>query len=171
MAPQPGDIWETYMNLPKVPRRNLLLLYIWKLIPATTDAIHSPDEGTKVWLYEFLIDECKSSKEAINTALFESTYQRHGYPWAAGNTIDKDGGKDWVTILARTAIKLRMNVKNAENKSLGDIRKEVAKTVEKRVYQDWLPEYDRIFDLALRFVEAELNEEARAEANAPARLQ
>jgi hypothetical protein len=146
MAPQPSNIWEKIVaTKAQKPRRNLLLLYLWKLIPGTTDAIHAPDDSTKIMLYNHFISDCNDLQNTSVIASFNSAFKSHNYPWTSGNTLAASSGQVWATVFAQVTIKLGIQVRNARSKTPEEMSKEVASMVEQKVYAEWFPVLDRIF--------------------------
>lgn len=115
-------------------RRQALLLYLWKLIPVTTDNIHYPDGDVRIDLYHRFLKECEESpKETDIIDAFRDTYRMHGYPWQEGNDLSNKSGWVWVTTFVRAAIKLRTGVLDAKSKDLGEIWSKVQVIVKKKV--------------------------------------
>jgi hypothetical protein len=167
--PQPSTIWQKILSTPPKPRRNLLLLYLWKQIPATTDAIHFPDDATKIDLYNRFLAECAALSNTDIITVFDAAFDKNSYPWSPGNTLAEPSGQAWAKVFAQAAIKLGVQVRNAKTKTPEEIGKEVRDMVEERVYAEWFPVLDRIFRDAWRLEEAELKDREQAEEGGPGR--
>jgi hypothetical protein len=154
--PQRANFWETILatQAPK-PRRNRLLIYLWKLIPATTDSMHFPATYIKNSLYNRFLADCRSLNNTDIVVSFEAACKKYNYPWSPGNTLAEASGCVWVKVFAQAAIKVGLKVRNAKTKSLEEIGKEVAGVVEKKVYAEWCPVLDRIFEEAWKLEKAE----------------
>ncbi|KAF2031350.1 hypothetical protein EK21DRAFT_88067 [Setomelanomma holmii] len=168
MPPQPDTTWQRIVaNKAAKLRRNSLLLYLWKLMPATSDGIIPPDDNTKVYLYRKFIQSCeyKQAAESSIKALFDRTYSERGYPWLPEHTLATESGKAWVTTFAQAAIKFRIGNRDAKSKTVKQISQETIKLVEDKVYVDWFPILDEIFKKLLAEEEDELKDTAAAEAS------
>ncbi|KAH7355533.1 hypothetical protein BKA66DRAFT_575294 [Pyrenochaeta sp. MPI-SDFR-AT-0127] len=168
MPPQNESIWKQITEIP-VPnvRKRSLLLYLWKLVPGTTDALHHPSYQTKRQLYEKFLEDCK--KTSI-PAVFRPVFKCHGYPFDANNTLATESGQAWAKALAVAAIVTEVGVMDITRKTQEEISREVAAKVACEVFDEWPPVMDSLFKEAYMLRKAELREEEEAKAKGPQRF-
>lgn len=171
MTPKPNNIWEPMANH-NYPweRRKRLLVYLWQLVPGTTDAIQYPDRETKKAIYDRFIQACEAENLSIPHQ-FRPILRNHGYPFDSNSTLATENGKVWAKALALAAHQLRVGVKKPDkNKTAEAMGKEVKEKIREAVFDEWFPILDDIFKSALKLWEAEIKEDQKAREAGPQTL-
>lgn len=168
MPPQNENAWMKILDIP-IPnvQKGRLLLYLWRLVPGTTDSLHYPRDEIKQGLYEMFLEVCE---DTVIPGLFRSLFKSHGYPFATNNTLATNGGQAWARCLSLSAITLHVAVKDAKTKTKEQICVEVKQTIQKRVFDEWPPIMDTMFKQGCDLQEAVLKDEEGAKAKGPQRL-
>lgn len=171
MTPKPDDIWVAItQNLYPWDRKKRMLVYLWRLVPATTDSIHRPDYETMKHIYDYFIKDCQKDHPSI-PAQFSSTQRVRGYPFDQNNTLATEDGRVWAKALALAAHQLKVGVKLPDkNKTEEQKGREVKEGIRETVYDEWCSTLDEIFNSALKLWEAEVKENEKAKEAGPQTL-